>query len=73
MTETAIWYQRVGDCKAHIARVNGRYRWQVWELWLDRWGQRTYPGRLIGEGNRQTLATAKRQALQTLAQGGQTT
>lgn len=66
---TGVWFQRVGDLKAHVAVVNGRYRWQVWELWLDRWGEQTYPGRLVGMASARTLAGAKRAALQVLAQG----
>lgn len=66
---TGIWFQRAGDLKAHVAMVNGRYRWQVWELWLDRWGERTYQGRLVGMASARTLASAKRAVLQVLTQG----
>ena len=65
---TGIWFQSAHGRKAHVAVVNGRYRWQVWELWLDRWGTRTHPGRLIGMASARTLAQAKVAALRVLAQ-----
>lgn len=65
---TGVWFQSARGMKAHVAVVNGRYRWQVWELWLDRWGERTYPGRLVGMASACTLAEAKRAALQVLTQ-----
>ena len=66
---TGIWFQSAHGRKASVAVVNGRYRWQVWELWLDRWGKRTYPGRLIGMASARTLAQAKVAALRVLTQG----
>lgn len=63
---TGIWFQSAHDRKAHVAVVNGRYRWQVWELWLDRWGERAYPGRLVGMASARTLAGAKHAALRVL-------
>lgn len=66
---TGIWFQSANGRKASVAVVNGRYRWQVWELWLDRWGARTYPGRLVGMASARTLAQAKVAALRVLTQG----
>ena len=63
-----IWFQSAHDRKAHVAVVNGLYRWQVWELWPDRWGARTYQGRLVGMASARTLAQAKGAALRVLAQ-----
>ena len=61
--ENAIWFQRVGHKKAWIQVVNDLYRWNVVELWVDQYGQHTYPGVLLGTGLELTLQDAKNRAL----------
>lgn len=55
----AIWFQRVGDKKAFVQVVNDQYRWNVVELWMDRYGRKTFPGTILGTGLELTLQDAK--------------
>ena len=61
-----IWSYRQNGKKAEIALVNNLYRYEIWELWLDRQGRLEHLGRLLLTGSEKTLEAAKIKALEGL-------
>ena len=55
----AIWFQNMPGKQATIHAVNDQYRWNVVELWKDRYGRNTFPGTVLGTGLELTLHDAK--------------
>lgn len=46
--------------------MNDRYRWEIWELWLDRHNKLEHPGKIVATGWDLTLEQAKKSALAVL-------
>lgn len=63
---TSIWGYTKNGKKGKVQLVNDLYRWQVWELWLDRDGKQTHEGKLLATDSEQTLQAAKAKALTVL-------
>jgi len=60
-----IWFQKTTDKSAVIYRVNDRYLYDVYALWMGRYGK-LVNGPLLQTGSMDTLEQAKRMCLSYL-------
>jgi hypothetical protein len=62
----AIWNWKKNGMRGYVEIVNDRYRYEVWELWMNQQGQLDHDGKLIVTGSCDTLKEAKQAVLEII-------
>jgi hypothetical protein len=60
----ALWNWKKNGMRGYVEIVNDRYRYEVWELWMNQQGQLDHDGKRIVTGSCDTLKEAKQAVIE---------